>query len=77
MTKVLVGTPSYLAPEVIQSYLYSKKSDIFSFGVLLWRVVCEEQPWGELSSLYDIFESVAEGKRPGLCLLCFCVGFWV
>ena len=81
MTKVLVGTPAYLAPEVIQNYIYSKKSDIYSFGVLVWRVVCEEQPWGELSSLYDIFECVAGGKRPGsflflfLYCICFCLLF--
>eukprot|EP00727_Mastigamoeba_balamuthi_P007989 m51a1_g3810 putative tyrosine protein (169) ;mRNA; f:254425-254985 len=31
-----IGTPIYMAPEVIQGSKYSKPADVFSFGVLLW-----------------------------------------
>jgi serine/threonine protein kinase len=34
-----VGTPYYLAPELWQNQAYSKKSDIWALGVLLYELV--------------------------------------
>lgn len=33
-----MGTPVYLAPEVVHSGIITKSSDIYSFGALLWQV---------------------------------------
>ncbi|KAI5324699.1 hypothetical protein L3X38_033772 [Prunus dulcis] len=37
-------TTSYMAPEYIDTGQLSKKSDVFSFRILLWRFPTEESP---------------------------------
>ncbi|KAL5578997.1 hypothetical protein UlMin_011439 [Ulmus minor] len=39
-TKRIVGTYGYMAPEYAMEGLYSVKSDIFSFGVLIFEIIC-------------------------------------
>ena len=64
MTQALVGTPTYAAPEVIDQFIYSKAGDVYSFGIVVWRVVCEKIPWDGVS-IYDVFDLVVEGNHPG------------
>ena len=51
------------APEAILHSCYSKKSDVFSFGILLWELNCREVPWKGLSFI-EISKAVSGGKRP-------------
>lgn len=39
------GTYSHMPPEVIKSSTYSKFSDVWSFGVLLWELLTGEVPY--------------------------------
>ncbi|WJX30581.1 hypothetical protein P8452_19103 [Trifolium repens] len=39
-TKRVVGTYGYMSPEYAMEGLYSVKSDVFSFGVLLLEIIC-------------------------------------
>ena len=39
----IVGTPPYMALEVLQGRPHSAKSDVWSFGIVLWNLL-EEQP---------------------------------
>ncbi|EGD80109.1 TKL protein kinase [Salpingoeca rosetta] len=39
-----IGTPMYMAPEVLMGSKYDAKADVFSFGVVLWEMVTEHQP---------------------------------
>jgi hypothetical protein len=39
-----VGSPLYMAPEIIIGQSYSSKVDVFSFGVLLYEIVTGKQP---------------------------------
>eukprot|EP00980_Cylindrotheca_fusiformis_P002396 scaffold558_cov111-Cylindrotheca_fusiformis.AAC.14 len=36
----ICGTPNYMAPEVLQAQGYSLKSDVFSFGLVLYEICC-------------------------------------
>ena len=38
-----VGSPRYMAPEVIARLPYNEKADVFSFGVLMWEICTLEQ----------------------------------
>ncbi|OIT26749.1 PREDICTED: serine/threonine-protein kinase B-raf-like [Nicotiana attenuata] len=45
------GTPQWMAPEVLRNEPSTEKSDIFSFGVILWELMTESIPWSDLNSL--------------------------
>ncbi|CDF40784.1 Serine/threonine protein kinase [Chondrus crispus] len=39
------GTPEWMAPELLRQDAFNEKSDVFSFGVILWELVICEKPW--------------------------------
>ncbi|XP_071723547.1 uncharacterized protein [Rutidosis leptorrhynchoides] len=45
------GTPQWMAPEVLRNEPSNEKSDIFSFGVILWELMTVSVPWNNLNSL--------------------------
>ncbi|CAI8595917.1 unnamed protein product [Vicia faba] len=45
-TRRVVGTYGYMSPEYAMEGLYSVKSDVFSFGVLLLEIVCGKRNGG-------------------------------
>ena len=46
-TKSIIGTPQYMAPEVILGDLYSFEIDYWSIGVCLYELCCGILPFGE------------------------------
>ncbi|KAL2902381.1 putative serine/threonine-protein kinase SIS8 [Bienertia sinuspersici] len=45
------GTPQWMAPEVLRNDPSNEKSDVFSFGVILWELVTVKIPWDNLNAL--------------------------
>lgn len=43
------GTCKYMAPEVIESTHYSGKIDVYSFGILMYQVVTDMDPYPQLT----------------------------
>ena len=47
------GTRAYTAPEMLESREFSKATDIFAYGVLMWEITTQEKPelrkdhWGQ------------------------------
>ncbi|KFK37868.1 phosphoenolpyruvate carboxylase kinase [Arabis alpina] len=60
-TEGLVGTPYYVAPEVMMGRRYDEKVDIWSAGVLIYTMLAGEPPFnGETAE--EIFESILRGN---------------
>ncbi|XP_041070813.1 mitogen-activated protein kinase kinase kinase 21-like isoform X2 [Carcharodon carcharias] len=45
------GTYAWMAPEVIKSSMFSKGSDVWSYGVLLWELLTGEVPYRGIDGL--------------------------
>jgi len=59
--KGYAGTPGYTAPEMIKNKLYGPGADIFSFGVMLYRMLCGSKPFkGKVDR--DLDKAVIEKK---------------
>ncbi|VYS56539.1 unnamed protein product [Arabidopsis thaliana] len=48
------GMPQWMAPEVLRNESADEKSDIYSFGVVLWELATEKIPWENLNSMQVI-----------------------
>jgi cGMP-dependent protein kinase len=60
-TYTLVGTPHYMAPEVIVGKGYNKNADLWSLGICLYEFLCGRVPFGEEEEdPYKIYEEILD-----------------
>jgi serine/threonine protein kinase/TPR repeat protein len=59
-----IGTPIYTAPEILSDETYTKKSDVYSYGMVVYRLLCGRRPFADVTSLFDLRERVVGGIRP-------------
>ncbi|CAA7055818.1 unnamed protein product [Microthlaspi erraticum] len=60
---VAAGTPQWVAPEVIRNEPFSEKSDIFSFGVVMWELCTLSKPWEGVPKPKVVHAVAFEGAR--------------
>ena len=59
-----VGTACWLSPEVINHAHFSKHSDVYAFGIILWEVFTRQDVYSGLSAAQIIAKVAHEGLRP-------------
>lgn len=60
MTKC-IGTPFYVAPEILNKLPYDEKCDVWSLGILMYILLCGYPPfWGKND--HEIFDKVKKGR---------------
>lgn len=57
----MVGTPYYIAPEIIEQMPYDSKCDIWSLGVLVYQILCGEMPFNGRSRA-ELFKKITSGR---------------
>ena len=63
-TFTIIGTPHYMAPEIIAGKGYNSYVDLWSLGVILFEFMCGFVPFGEdLSDPYAIYEEIIKKKE--------------
>jgi serine/threonine protein kinase len=60
---IAVGSPAYMAPEVLTANAYGSACDWYSFGMILYEIVCSKPPWDGMAHA-QILTKVAQGKKP-------------
>lgn len=58
-----VGPLKWMAPESIQEKVYSKKSDVWSYGVVIWEVFSRSNPWPDMTPVQAAMLVVYEKKH--------------
>lgn len=62
-TQTIIGTPHYMAPEVLTGKGYSFHVDLWSLGVCMYEFMCGMVPFGEDSlDPYEIYKIIIEGE---------------
>ena len=64
-----IGTPAYMAPEILAGKPYGAAVDIYAFGMLLYFLGAREPPFAGSDPLAVIFAIVTDGRRPSSAAL--------
>jgi len=68
LPKTIIGTPCYMAPEVINAQTagsYSFQADVWSFGMVLFELLTLKPPYSDVPS-FDVPGKIISGIRPTL-----------
>jgi len=61
----IVGTIAYMSPEQASGRPVDARSDIFSFGVLLYELLTDQRPFGGATNL-EVLQTIIHGTPPPL-----------
>lgn len=59
----LLGTPEYMAPEQIESKTPDSRSDLYSLGLVLYRMVTGELPFASDTAIQTLFQRITQAPR--------------
>ncbi|RIA87924.1 kinase-like domain-containing protein, partial [Glomus cerebriforme] len=64
-TKRVYGVLPYIAPEILRGQNYTKASDIYSFGIIMYEVFSGLPPYHDVSHGENLAIKICQGLRPG------------
>ncbi len=63
-----VGTPLWMAPEIIAGKKYGPSADVYSFGIVMWEIAAQAVPWEDVPDTNffaaALLRLITEGQRP-------------
>ncbi|GBC06412.1 hypothetical protein RclHR1_06810001 [Rhizophagus clarus] len=60
----IYGVIPYIAPEIFTGATFSKKSDIYSFGIIMWELTTGYKPFANVEHDINLIYKIIDGKRP-------------
>ena len=63
-----IGSPKYMAPEILKRQHYKKPADIYSFAITMLETITFSDPFPPLiyKFLWNISDAIVKGNRPGI-----------
>merc|ERR1719453_1971735 len=65
LAQTVVGSPTYISPEIIHGAQYSYKTDVWSLGVLLYKMASNRYPF-DATNLAQLALKITAGSFPPL-----------
>jgi tRNA A-37 threonylcarbamoyl transferase component Bud32 len=59
-----IGSPSYMAPELMMQGNYGEEVDIYSYGISIWEVLTREEVYPQYKTAMTVMAAVVRGERP-------------
>ncbi|KAI5054730.1 hypothetical protein GOP47_0029875 [Adiantum capillus-veneris] len=59
-----LGTYRWMAPEMLSQKPYTRKVDVYSFGIVLWELLTAHLPYEEMGAVQAAFCVIHENTRP-------------
>jgi serine/threonine-protein kinase len=66
-TNMMIGTPSYMAPELFRKKKADERTDIWAAGVTFYELICYQRPF--TGDGYDIIRAILEDEIPSISSL--------
>lgn len=63
-TNKMMGTPDYMSPEQAEGKAVDGRSDIYSFGIMLYELLCGRRPFGKETPWMIIHKQIHEQPKP-------------
>jgi len=58
------GTPAYMAPELLQSNIFTEKTDVYAYGMIVFEVLAGDIPWRGLNQMQIMMQAGLQKQRP-------------
>jgi serine/threonine protein kinase len=60
----IYGVIPYIAPEIFQGQKYTKSSEIYSFGMIMWELMTGRRPFWDHDHDAELIIKISDGFRP-------------
>jgi serine/threonine protein kinase len=60
----IYGVIPYIAPEIFKGSAFSKESDIYSLGMIMWELTTSCKPFANVEHDYHLVYKIIDGVRP-------------
>jgi serine/threonine protein kinase len=62
----LYGVMPYIAPEIFKGFRFSKESDVYSMGMIMWELTTGCKPFSNSGHDITLVYQIIDGKRPAI-----------
>jgi serine/threonine protein kinase len=60
----IYGVLPYIAPEIFKGCKFSKSSDVYSMGMIIWEITTGRKPFDDVEHDITLIFEIIDGKRP-------------